>query len=48
MIVLRMMSDGLAVSPLAASSAAYSSAASSTYSPVFFQSTICTCQPYDS
>jgi hypothetical protein len=39
MIVFRMISDGLSVSPLAASIAAYSSATSSTYSPVFFQST---------
>ena len=45
MIVLRMMIDGLSVSPFAASIAAYSSATSSTYSPVFFQSTVCTCQP---
>ena len=45
MIVLRMMSEGLEVSPFAASMAAFSSATSSTYSPVFFQSTVCTCQP---
>ena len=48
MIVFRTMIDGLDVSALAASSAAYSSAASSTYSPVLFQSTVCTCQPYAS
>lgn len=40
MIVLRMMSDGLLVSPFAASIAAFSSATSSTYWPVFFQSTV--------
>ena len=45
MIVFRMMSDGLSVTPFAASIAAYSSCTSSTYSPVFFQSTVCTCQP---
>ena len=45
MIVFRMISDGLSVSPLAASIAAYSSATSSTYSPVFFQSTVWTCHP---
>ena len=48
MIVRRMMSDGFEVSPLAASIAANSSATSSTYSPDFFQSTTCTCQPYAS
>ena len=48
MIVFRMISDGLSVTPCAASMAAYSSCLSSTYSPVFFQSTVCTCQPYAS
>ena len=48
MIVFSTMIDGLVVSPFAASIAAYSSATSSTYSPVFFQSTVCTCQPYAS
>ena len=48
MIVFRMMIDGFAVSPLAASSASCSAGTSSTYSPVFFQSTVCTCQPYAS
>ena len=48
MIVFRMIIDGFDVSPFAASIAAYSSATSSTYSPVFFQSTVCTCQPYAS
>ena len=28
--------------------ASFSSATSSTYSPVFFQSTVCTCHPYAS
>ncbi len=45
MIVLRMMIDGLSVSPLAASMASLSACTSSTYWPVFFQSTVCTCQP---
>ncbi len=44
MIVLRMMSDGFEVSAFAASIASFSAATSSTYCPVFFQSTTCTCQ----
>ena len=48
MMVFRMISEGLSETPCAASMAACSSRTSSTYSPVFFQSTVCTCQPYAS
>ena len=44
MMVFRMISDGLSVTPLAFSIASFSSATSSTYSPVFFQSTTWTSQ----
>ena len=46
MIVRRMMMLGFVDSAFAASIAACSAWMSSTYSPVFFQSTVCTCQPY--
>ena len=48
MMVFTTMSEGLLDSAFAASIAACRACTSSTYSPVFFQSTVCTCQPYAS
>src|SRR3954453_6839458 len=48
MIVRSVMNDGRLVSAFAASIAASSASTSSTYWPLCFQSTVCTCQPYAS